>query len=218
VIPQRGGGVETLPPKGDARREVLREREDALAEAAEAAGEETQRIDPEKLKVDPEIAQHFNEFNELEVSNPDPLFVYKWENAGSHGRFIRASMVQGWAVVQGTDEEALEHKGVAADTTRRVGDTILMKCRKDRYLLILRQRKARQAAMEGAASENLADLGQRAGTRVYTPEDIANPADKHAANVSKMVTAHAQQIGRQQLDERIRTGRIPGMPAPGAAR
>jgi hypothetical protein len=213
--PAEGGGA-PLPPPGDARRDALRAREDALAEAREAAADSMGVVDRAKLRIDPEVARHFNPVtNELEVSEADPLYVYKWEQSGFHGRFIRASVTQGWEVVQGDCREALEHMGTAGDTTRRVADTILMRCRIDRHALIERRRRERQQAHESASATALRDITERhsgLGISIYETDTGMPPH----IQTRMMNQAHARQLAHQQMDERIRTGRVPGMPAPGA--
>jgi hypothetical protein len=212
---QPGGGVETWPPAGDARREAQKARADARAEAAEAAGSEVGVIDRAKFKIDPEIAQHFNAQNELDVSQADPLYVYKWEQSGFNGRFIRMSVAQGWEVVQGDDREALEHMGTAGDTTRRVADTILIRCRIDRYAIIEKRRRERQQAHESTSMGALQDLRERypqLGISIYETGGTMPPH----IQTRMMNQAHARQLAHQQMDERLRTGRVPGMPAPGA--
>src|ERR1700752_2160460 len=140
-----------LPPAGYARDEELARRTDTLEEAAEALAEErqTEAIDPSKLEVESELAQHFDE---LSVSGQLPEYHYVWVNFGFYMRFVKQKQAQGYEVVQGDMPEAMELKGMLADTTRRLGDCILMRVRKDRFVLQERARRERQRNFEGSSN------------------------------------------------------------------
>jgi len=199
-----GPGVEALPPPGDARREVLKERAEPLAQAAEAANADVGTIDPRTFEVENELAQHFNE---LEVSNAQPEFEYCWVQSAFHGRYIKYKLTEGWEVVQGDMPEALELRGMAADTTRRLGDVILMRMQKDRYLRLRRQREAHQRAMESGVTTALQEMGDRyagQGIIVHT-----NPNDQLLKRMQS--GAAARQMAGQRFDKMIRTGNVPGI-------
>lgn len=199
-----GPGVETLPPPGDARREVLKARAEPLAEAAEAANADVGTIDPRAFEVEPELAQYFNE---LEVSDAQPEFEYCWVQSAFHGRYIKYKLTEGWEVVQGDMPEALELRGMAADTTRRLGDVILMRMTKDRYLALRRRREAHQRAVETGITSELQEMGAKyagSGLIVHTQPDDAL-LKKMAAQ------AGAKQMAGQRFDTMIRTGNVPGM-------
>ncbi len=207
VIPQ---GDSQLPPPGDERREVLAERTDNLAEAAERLGAERASINPKAFHVDNEIADHIDD---LSVTNRRPEYEYCWVFTGQQGRMIRMKTAQGWEVVQGDEPEAMQFKGIGADTTRRHGDVILMKCRKDRFKLLQKQDEKRRQALLGSPTAGLEDLGDRynkAGVVVHSNMDSINP---RIAN--RMM---ARQMGERALDNMIRDGDVPGMPAPGRER
>lgn len=201
VIPQGGSH---LPPPGDERREVLRERADDLAQAAEEAGAAGGRIDPRAFEVDNEIANHIDD---LSVSGQRDEYVYCWVNfTHNHGRMIRLKLSEGWEVVQGDDPEAIEFKAVGADTTRRHGDVLLMKCRRDRYKLLQKREAAKRAAQQGAVTAQLEEMGQKAaphGITVHSSMDTINPRV-----ASRMM---ARQAGTRAVDQMLRTGTVPGM-------
>lgn len=199
-------GTQTdLPPAGDARDEELKRRDDALAEAGEDLGIEggTGPLP----KVENELAQYFNE---LDVPNADPSFMYCWVYSGQQGRMIRMKLAEGWEVVQGDAPEAPALKGMGADTTRRLGDVILMRMRKDKYLVLQRREKAKREAQQAGVTSGLQELGEKAGVKVTV-----------GANVDPriMKTMHSRAVARQiagkQTDQMLREGRMPGMPAPG---
>lgn len=206
-----------LPPAGHKRTEELKRREASLNEQAEQEMNQVERhaIDPEKLKLDNEIQQHFDEFNELAVTNPDPSYVYCWTNAGYNGLFVKLKMAEHWEVVQGDMEEAREHRGIAADTTRRVGDVILMRIRKDYYKRLLRQRQAKAERNLNGITSNLQDLAHKyrdTGVKVKMIED-GTMDDRTLDTMAKR--AQAQSTAQRMQDKWLREGTMPGMPAPG---
>lgn len=210
---RQGSGVDDLPPAGDAQREMLREREDDLAEAAEtlAGAADVHVAKPDAYQIENELAQHFNE---LEVSNQDPAFAYCWVQSGFYGRMVKMKLTEGWEVVQGDMEEAIELKGMGADTTRRLGDVILMRISRDRYLKLKLREKNKRIAQEQSVTGTLAEMGHKyrdLGLVVHT--DLK---DLHPQTVSRMA-ARAEAIGQAEKiqDEWVRQGRVPGRPAPG---
>ena len=199
-----GPGTEALPPPGDERREVLKERAEVLSQAAESQPVEGGRIDPKRLRVENELAQHFNE---LEVTEKQPEFEYCWVQAGFHGRYIKFKSTEGWEVVQGDMPEARELKGMGMDTTRRLGDVILMRMQKDRYLALKRRREAHQRAVETGITTELEELGAKyrdSGLLVHT-----KPDDQLLKRMAS--GAAARQMAGQRFDTMIRTGTVPGV-------
>lgn len=201
-----------LPPAGFKRNEVLAERKDALEQQAEetAAALEVETINPDKLKVENEIAQHFDAASHmLKVTNPDPAYRYCWVFSGMHGLMITNKQIEGWVVVQGDDEEALEHRGIGADTTRRVGDTILMKIPLDKFLIVERRQKANAQRFNDSVS-NLSDdtvrLAQKYNIPIYQNGEVDARVLKRMMN-----NASAKKMASNRVDQLIRQGRMPGM-------
>jgi hypothetical protein len=206
VIPQ---GPADLPPAGYARDEVLAERTDALAEAAEnlAATNEVEAIDPAKYVVENEIATHFDPATQmLKVSNASPAFAYCWTFSGANGLMITQKQLEGWEVVCGDMREAIEHKGLNADTVRRIGDTVLMRIRKDLYLQLIRRNELK-AARFNASSTRINDAlrakAERLGIPIHETLDDAQLKRMHNASMAKT-------IADRKINELIREGRIPG--------
>ena len=200
-----------LPPAGHARDEVLRERTDNLEQLGEetAAANEVERIDPAKLRVENEIAQHFDPSTTmLNVSNKVDGYIYCWVYSGMHGLMITQKTIEGWVVVQGSDPEAEEHKGIGADTTRRVGDTILMRVPMDVYLLIQR-RQREQANRFNQQQSGISDKAQALADRYKIPiYDIEN---MDARTLKRMMNkATAQNVASKKINTLIRQGRMPG--------
>src|SRR3972149_1986072 len=212
MIPDKS--LTTLSPAGDARRELLAERQDALEEQLEGVGDEVGRIDPKALEVENELAQHFNE---LEVSNRGPGYMYGWVYSGQHGRMIRLKITEQWEVVQGDMREAEEMKGIGTDTTRRLGDVILMRIRKDRYVLLQRREAEKGHRQQEGVTSTLEEMGEslsRRGIVVHTDLKSMNPQMlKRMQN-----RAAAQKISTGRVAQWLREGRMPGTPAPGAAK
>lgn len=207
-------------PLGDARREAQRVAADDLAEKAESLGAEGGAIDPKKFKVEREIAQHFNE---LEVTEAQPEYEYCWVNAGFAGRFIKAklservrlggSIVAVWEIVQGDMPEARELRGMMADTTRRLGDVILMRARKDAFLRVKQLREARVRALHTGTTtelEEMAEQQRRQGRNVVIRTDFG---PDQLEQMGRRAMVRQQAMG--MVDQMIRNGSVPGLGGPG---
>jgi len=209
IIPQ---GDPNLPPPGFERNEELAQREDALQQAAEehASALETETIDPNRLKIENEIAQNFDPSSTmLKVSNPDVCFMYCWVYSGAHGLMITQKQIEGWLVVQGEDPEAVEHKGIGADTTRRVGDTLLMRIPKDKYLVLERRRKQQANRFNEEAtsfSERAEKLAEKHNIPIYREGEVDARVLKRM-----MGTAQARKVAGTKVNQLIRQGRMPGV-------
>ena len=206
-------------PAGDARREAQARAADQLAEAAEARGIEGGAIDPKKFVIENEIAQHFNE---LEVTNAQPEYEYCWVHSGQHGRFIMMKMservkINGevmpvWEVVQGDMPEARELKGQMADTTRRLGDVILMRARKECALRVRQWREQRRLAMFEGSTTELMEMGERHRHRGVVIRTDFGPDQLEMMGRRAMM--RQQAVG--MVDKMIRTGSVPGLGGPGS--
>lgn len=214
-LAQKPGAVKrgaNLPPAGHARDEEMRRRTDRLAQQAEerAASEEVYAINPGALVVENELAQHFDE---LHVSGRLAEYEYVWENfAHQQGFAVRARlairvrlpgdnyMTAAWEVVQGDMPEAREL--LAVDGTRKLGDVLLMRCRKDIFRLIAKSRRSRAEAHTLAVDSRLLEMAEEVGekyVRVHREMDENHPAMKHAA---------AASIAQQELMRRVRDGSV----------
>ena len=125
-------------------------------------------------------------------------------------------LTEGWEVVQGEMQEAIDIKGMGGDTTRRLGDVILMRCRKDRYVMLQRREDAKRKAQQDGVTAGLRAIGDRhAKDGVIVHTDLNS---MHPKTVQRMANrAAAQQKATEILDQHVREGRVPGMPAPGTA-
>jgi hypothetical protein len=197
-----------LPPPGAARQEELSRRTDELEQLAEEMGENVGVVDPSAFEVDPALSARFNE---LEVSNRDSAYAYCWVFTGQLGRMVKMKTVEGWEVVSGDMEEAADLK--QPDGTRRLGDVLLMRIRKDRKLLLDRKDRERRDAQQGAVTAQLEEMGAQAakhGVIVHTGQSVSPDMLKRMEG-----RASARRAAVGAVDQMIRKGRVPGVPTPG---
>lgn len=205
---------ESLPPPGDERREVLKARTDNLEQQID---EKTDHyaIDPAALEVDREIRNDLDK-GYLDPSDSDPAYKYAWvqcKHPEDHpSRMVELKLaekvqipdgtwVRPWEVVGSNHKEA--PKLQQTDGSRRIGDTLLMRCRKDYYALMeLAKRKLTHQRNYGTDS-GLVELAMRAGT-----EAGAATYNKYKSDANQSLFGNELQM---RLDQAIRTGTLPGM-------
>src|SRR6266478_4200032 len=182
------------------------------------------QADP-NIEIDREVRQALNDMNEVYVSNArSEEFAYCWIYRDPHneygGRYVRKMQALGWETVQGDDPESREHRFV--DGTRVVADCVLLKIRLDRkYLLDKRDALLRQAQQAGIVSR-VHELAERAGTRVYdklpgfVEESLSDQTRERRQRAALGAFHKMNQGGR--VDSMLKSGNIPGIPAPGAGR
>jgi hypothetical protein len=193
-----------LPPVGHKRDEELKRRADNLQEKIETKMPEAYSLDPSKLKEDREILQWMVGPSLHEVSNKQPNRVYCWEYAGANGTAITAKRFYGWQAVQGDDPECIELKHV--DTTRRLGDTMLLWMPVERHQKLLLfdeyKRRLQSSAPDDDFRQAASDLGLNA--EVNSPRLIKRFGGQTPAQ--KVVIQ-----GGGPVDRMLREGSIPGM-------
>lgn len=202
-----------LPPAGYERDEELRRRQDNLEQAAEQLADtmETGSIDPHKLEVENELAEHFDE---LKVSNQLPEYHYCWVNSGFYMRFVKAKLARKWEIVQGDMPEAQELKGMMGDTVRRLGDVILMRIRKDLWIMEERARRVRQQNFEGSDKAAFIDKIERYSSKIGQKIPWREANDD--SSLKRMYNQEqAQETAGRKVDQLIREGRMPGVRSPG---
>ena len=122
---------------------------------------------------------------------------------------VTQKQIEGWVVVQGDDPEALEHKGIGGDTTRRVGDTILMRVPLDKFLLLERRRKAQAQRFtdeKSNLSEDAIKLAGKYGIPIYQDGEV------DARTLKRMISnADAKKIAGKMTNKLLRQGRMPGV-------
>lgn len=149
-----------LPPPGHARREEVRRREERLAArvqelASKLEGGESVGNLAEALGIEREIVQKFDADGVIRVSNARPDYVYAWISydypSHAKGAAVRRMLTRrGWEVVNEWSCTPECKRGRTAtcghnmpeapdlrqpDGTRKVGDTILMRCPKNIFVL-----------------------------------------------------------------------------------
>lgn len=231
----------TLPPPGDARRDELKARHAKLMAEAEQLQKDLgiESVDPKALRIDNEIARFAAPGRDgSEIENPQPGFVYCWEQADIRnvggGLWVTAAKSKGWQVVDGSMPEEPNRRHV--DGTRRWGDTILMRIRTERFVALeMADRRRRLAIKEGVSVGMLEDAERRGMAKVWDANDPNLPAHIAAAlptaqragaeaaratMVSTMRQArptrgmHAAELAEKRFTNALKTGTVPGMPAP----
>jgi len=214
-----------LPPPGYKRDEELKRRQDELEQKAEELAAETgkERIDPSKLKPDREI-QYYIQRDMLEISNPVPGYIYCWVYTGQGGHFVWTKKAQGWEVVQGDMPECREAM-IKEDTTRRIGDVILMRIPEEVYAAIEAREEEKRQRQEFSVTAELQEIGRRY-PRVFTVhEDLSKVqfGGRTLADVMERKAAHAtarrmaaKRVAMEAIDRKLREGTVPGMEVPGA--
>jgi hypothetical protein len=212
-----------LDPQGDERRHKLaRKAEELIAQAQKLLEQlDIAVADPDAIRVENEVRQALNELNEVYVSNQQSDYAYAWVYRDPHnefgGRHVRRMQALGWEVVSGDMPEAREHRFV--DGTRVVADCLLMRIRIDRKLVLdKRDRLLREAQQAGIVSR-VADLADRAGTRLYDklPGFVEEAIATNAAQRRARALRDFHRLNQDgKLDRMMKTGTIPGVPAPGA--
>lgn len=205
----------TLPPPGHARDETRKERADALeAEIDRISNAIVQgTVDASKMAQMDELT---GQLDGLDVSNRQPGFEYGWVSKNNYGNnhFQKARM-EGWEVVQGDDPEALELRGTdrvtpggPPDSTRHLGDVILMRISRERYVILQARQRARTMQLHSAADSRLVSLAHSLRDKGV----IIRPFDLDAGRASGPGQAYPSgQAAMGRLDRAMRTGELPGL-------
>ena len=222
---QAEAAIPNIPPAGYARNEELLKRTDDLAEKAQAVSDEGMvgTIDPKKLEPIREYQEVFTRpIDPLTVPNAQKEFDYCWVWTGSNGQKIwekKSMMVSGmrstWHVVQGEMTEALDYK--TEDTTRRIGDIILMRILKDDHKILLDNIEYRRQLQEYGVVGELIELGDKyrgKGFIVHSDPNSRFASGKESVMDTVRRRAASGQ-GMKAVDNMVRNGNVPGIPRPG---
>jgi hypothetical protein len=200
--------VAELPEPGHERREVLKRRQATLEEQIARLSEKMLHgtIDAKELEIVNEIASK-TQF--LAVSGAQSDYVYAWVSKNRYSQHIQSAKAQGWEVVQGNDPEALELKGMDGSTTRQLGDVILMRIKKDIFIVLKAQEQAKTKRIQQNSASTLVDLGDKYrskgfSVRPHGMDTFAGPEIR-----SNRLSSHSTAL--QQLDAHLRAGTVPGM-------
>ena len=198
----------SLPEAGHARREAIKRREETLEMQIARLSEKMMNgtIDPKELEIVNEIA---SKTQYLSVSGAQAGYVYSWASKNRSGQHIQAMKGLGWETVQGDDPEALELKGMDGGTTRQLGDVILMRIRKEVYIVLKAQEQVKARRVQQNSASTLVELGDRYrdkgfSVRPYHMDTFSGPPIR-----SNRISS--QRTAMQQLDTDLRNGTVPGM-------
>jgi len=179
---------------------------------------ETVAVDGAKMKKaleDREVSHHLFE-GHLYISNADPAYMYKWVNFSAvHGTMVvqaKSQQPHGWIVVQGADPECADFK--KEDGTRRIGDVLLMKQRKDHHLIMAQIEKDKLRAREFGVESTLQDMADKTGGAISISRIDKDSPHRNRAE-SNARTSAAKRLALGQVDGMIRDGSVHGMPSPG---
>jgi hypothetical protein len=202
-------------PAGYKRDEALAQNKDRLQEAAEKQGDQIS-IDPKNMEVDREI-RYALEQDLLEVPNADPNYEYMWCQdqwpSNSKTLLLRKKLAEhviingrrepAWQIVKGKEfKEAQDIMDVLG--CRRIGDCILLRCRKDVYEVLQKEDRRKRDLRQLAPSENFMALGEKAkhlGVRATT-------------TTGQYDRAMATQLASEKFHDMVRNGTVPGAEMP----
>ncbi len=197
-----------LPPAGFNREEVLKARMDQLEERLDQMPD-VGRVNPDAFDVDRELAQAILDTDYMQVRGAQEGRAYRWVSIGGNGRYITQARGKGWNVVQGEDPENLENRDV--DSTRRIGDTILMwttLANDAKWARIDAEIRRRQQSGSSSVMDEIAERVRDRGIIIKT--------DLDAGTLDRMgKIALAKQLAVQQSDRMLREGSVRGF-RPGA--
>jgi len=203
-----------LPEPGYKRDEELARRTDALEEKIETEAPEVYPIDPKAFEEDREILHRSIEKQMVQVSEKDLNYIYCWTYYGQNSQQVWAKKALGWEVVTGDMKEAREH--IEADGTRRIGDTLLMRVRKERFEQLEADATRRRQLQHDSVGSRLLELEDKArgyGLRVHQSLDTVQVGNQTLMDVVERRSA-AKQTAMKHIDKKLRDGTVPGMPAP----
>lgn len=197
-------GTAPLPPAGDERREVLKQREDDLA-ARLARIESEMGIDSsgsqKPMTVDRDIARVYDQ---TKVDNAVEGFVYYWANEQTAGGIdVRIHEIDGYEVVCGDMPEAPKTRDVRG--YRRVGDTILMRCTFERAKLNWERDMRKRQHRRDSTTSRLEEMGERA-------RGLINVTDLNPYMLQRLARqAAAKQMATSITTSRLKAGTHPGL-------
>lgn len=206
-------------PPGHARDEEMRKRQDELEAKIDRlmAALDVEAIDGaamQEIMEDREIAGHLAD-GHLFVTNADPAYMYKWVDFfHASGTMAWQAKAAGWIQVSGDDKECYEHR--KEDGSRRVGDVMLFKMRKDLHFLMEQREEKKRIAREYGVESTLEDLADRnPGIRFFstTSGDLPESAKRRMEGNAR--TQAARRVAMKSVDGMLRKGTVPGMPSPG---
>lgn len=219
----------SLPPPGYTRDEILRMRTGELEKLADELSEHALSIDPRSLGIDREIQFALsNALTDLQNDHEYCLVCTRQD-----GKDVWDKKLEGWEVVCGDMPEAKNLKNVgAADSTRRIGDTILMRITKEKYIRVIAGQRLAARKRESLVSAGVIQAGERAAAKsdgkirlIEDPTarkmpggnlvDVMEARSGRRGHPKTMKDRAFHQQAQQGVDQMLKEGRVPGLPAPG---
>ena len=208
---------------GYARDEEKRSRIDILEEkiAHLTAMLDVTAIDGAKMEAvmnDREIASHLQE-GHLFVTDPDPVYMYSWKDfVHASGTMCWQAKAAGWIQVGGDDKECFEHR--KEDGSRRVGDVMLFKMRKDIHFLMRQKEEQQRNLRQYGVEASLMDMADRNPGISFssTAQENGLPSNVQTRMRGNAAAQGARRTAMKHIDGMVREGTVPGMPAYGSNR
>ena len=215
-----------LPPAGYQRDEVLKQRTDNLQQQGEIKANQEQRfaIDPNKMAPIREIR---HSMSALDVTDKVKGYEYCWVNfktpndtpglciqqkqASQVYNYETKSWEAVWQIVHGNMPECASRKGVGADTTRRLGDVMLMRAKKSAYDALKEHQAGQGKRLIQADEATLMDMGEKANSKSgggITIHPQGHPAFMSSRGTSQGVVNQAPS--QDELNWQLKSGRLPG--------
>ena len=168
----------------------------------------------------------------LDVANKQNGYVYRWVNCTSPqtnpGYFVMKAQAEQiyspvagyyvpvWEVVKGNQFPEAKSR-MQADGTRRIGDTLLMRARRDYYEAVERHRENKRLVQKQEANfgmTRLAHQAERRGLGVAVHPDLSESRPDYM-RARTMASNARPQMSQQQpsmdtMERQIRNGGIPG--------
>ena len=122
---------------------------------------------------------------------------------GQNGHFITQARLMGWVPVQGKDVEAVDRTWT--DSTRKLGDTILMWIPEEKYRELAMRDFQKRMLQQKSITTELEEMGERVGVRVSRGFRSQAMLDRLQEQ------SWARQMAEAKFKKMIEQGRIPGM-------
>ena len=203
---------------GHAREEQKRVNSDALAEEAAKREQHLERGAIPKKVMEPINVILSLSHLASRITKALPDYEYAWVWTGRDGIMVDQKLTEVieedghpqpcWEVVQGDMPEAPERKRADGTTVRRWGDTILMRCRKDRHAKLVQRQKERAERYKGTPDANLEEMNAQnrgRGVRAIVQSPLADPRLRRLAQRAAQQGFSPEQF-YASVDRQLREG------------
>lgn len=215
-------------PAGDERREQERVNADELAQLAEEQNRGMHAIDPSKIEPDNEIlGQIVNDrFNRMEVSDAQGAYVYCWIRAFTRdGRQdLEAVTIKQLAKVKNRETGRMEpcwhvvigktmpeaQECIDVYGYRRIGDSILMRCRRDLYVELERMEQEERDLAEGKLYEEFEENAHGVLGNAVRVSRFNSTANDWRRDRRQLARGAAMSPGGP-MERMLKQGTVPGM-------